>query len=86
MFVIIGQCANQAVFGKTLVSWNNKHTAVYYGTSNSGDIFVWSKNGYNVKPGVFNINTINEIKEYGTDTNIFGNEVKIEPTFHNPVD
>lgn len=44
--------ADEAVFGKTILSFG-EHSAVYYGSDNSGTEYYYSKNGATEKPGVF---------------------------------
>jgi RHS repeat-associated protein len=53
--------AENATFGKTIITISNEHSAVYYGTSNDGTIYVYSKNGNIVKPEVSTLNKINNI-------------------------
>jgi len=44
--------SSEAVFGKTILSFGD-HSAVFYGTDNSGTNYFYSKNGATEKPGVF---------------------------------
>ena len=42
-----------------------KHGMVFYGTSNDGTMYVFSKNGYEMKPAIIPINH-ESLKGYGT--------------------
>ena len=61
-----------AKFGKTLIRFadgnnNAKHAAIYYGTSNDGVVYVYTKNGWNYKPAIMRLNDLlQKFPNYGT--------------------
>ena len=61
-----------AKFGKTLIRFadgnnNAKHAAIYYGTSNDGVVYVYTKNGWDYKPAIMRLNDLlQKFPNYGT--------------------
>jgi hypothetical protein len=60
-----------AKFGKTLIRFadNNNtvlHGAIYYGTSKDGTVYVYTKNGWYLKPIVMKLNDLLKNFNYGT--------------------
>src|SRR5699024_11116537 len=53
--------SDNAIFGKTIISFGKgllNHTAVYYGKSNNGTIYVYTKNGMQMKPEIMSLNNL----------------------------
>lgn len=68
---------NEAKFGQTIYSFNNEqgtHAAVYYGTSQDGTIFVFTKNGEYAKPAIMTLKSVEEI--YGPTSAIYNPVIK----------
>jgi len=65
--------SNNAVFGKSLVTYGQDHTAIFFGKSKDGTVYIFTKNGLQMPP------TINKASEniningtqYGPVRNIF---------------
>jgi len=61
-----------AKFGKTLIRFadennNAQHAAIYYGTSNDGTVYVYTKNGWYYKPAIMKLNDLlQNFTDYGT--------------------
>ena len=61
-----------ATFGNTVLRFSNEnnvaeHGAVFYGKSNDGTIFVYTKDGWNAKPEVMKLSDLQtKIPSYGT--------------------
>ncbi len=61
-----------AKFGKTLIRFadgnnNAQHAAIYYGTSNDGTVYVYTKNGWDYKPAIMKLNDLlQKFPNYGT--------------------
>jgi len=53
--------SDKAVFGKTIITIGTSHSAVYYGKSKNGTVYVFSKNGHHVKPEVSKLSKITKI-------------------------
>jgi hypothetical protein len=66
----------EAVFGKTILRFANsvetKHAAVFYGRSNDGTVYVYTKNGWYAKPEVMKLSDLLlKCPEYGFVTDCF---------------
>ena len=72
--------SSDAKFGKTVLRFadsNNEaqHGAVYYGTSNDGTVYVYTKNGWKLKPTVMKLSDLlQDIPSYGTVQGVNKNE------------
>ena len=62
---------SEAQFGKTVLRFADKnnvsqHSAVYYGSDHSGNVYVYTKNGWHAKPEVMSLSSLqNKIPSYG---------------------
>jgi RHS repeat-associated protein len=70
---------NGAVVGKTVMRWADgsntaTHGAVYIGTDNLGNKYVFSKNGWYVQPGIFKTSYIDAIPDYGNVSGVNSGE------------
>ena len=65
-------CLENAIFGKTIIRFADeqngvKHAAIYYGTSNDGTVYVYTKNGWYYKPTIMKLNDLlQKFPNYGT--------------------
>lgn len=62
---------NDPVFGQTVLRFANQdgvqHGAVYYGSSRDGTVYVYTKNGWYIKPEIMKLNNLlHKIPSYGT--------------------
>jgi RHS repeat-associated protein len=70
---------SEAQFGKTVLRFADKnnvsqHGAVYYGTDHSGNVYVYTKNGWHAKPEVMSLSSLlNKIPSYGNVQGIRNN-------------
>ena len=64
--------SSDAKFGKTVLRFADskndaQHGAVYYGTSNDGTVYVYTKNGWELKPTVMKLSDLmTGFSEYGS--------------------
>ena len=64
--------SNEFIFGKTVLRFADsantaQHGAVYYGTSNDGTVYVYTKNGWLLKPTIMKLSDLLQgIPDYGT--------------------
>lgn len=72
--------SSDAKFGKTVLRFADsknvaQHGAVYYGTSNDGTVYVYTKNGWKLKPTVMKLSDLlQDIPSYGTVQGVNKNE------------
>ena len=72
--------SSDAKFGKTVLRFVDskngaQHGAVYYGTSNDGTVYVYTKNGWKLKPTVMKLSDLlQDIPSYGTVQGVNKNE------------
>ncbi|MFT6936525.1 MAG: RHS repeat-associated protein [Saprospiraceae bacterium] len=71
--------SNDAIFGQTVIRFANgfkiaEHGAVYYGTSNDGTIYVYTKNGWYFTPEIMTLNELmTKIPTYGRVKGLLNN-------------
>lgn len=53
--------ADDAVFGITAIRFSGNHTCVYYGRDKEGNIYVFTKNGWNEAPKIMKLDDLKEL-------------------------
>ena len=73
---------NTPVFGKTLIRFakgkDAVHAAIYFGKDQSGNTFVFTKNGFYVAPQIMELNQVENIPIYGPVTPLNTNTERLK--------
>jgi RHS repeat-associated protein len=63
------------IFGQTLVTFGNQHSAIYYGASNDGTIYIWERSS-GTQPRISKLSDTAQHKNWSTETPRFFNYKK----------
>ena len=61
---------NQAKFGKSIITFGHQHDATFFGRDNDGSVYVFTKNGPNVAPGIMKLEDLENKGSFGSVRNL----------------